>query len=100
MKKRSSGFSVTFTMLFVSPCEPQDFPDPRGLDRSTGLKKFQNPLLFLSKVPLDLVVTVGMLAGRYVVQEGSEVGQRPALLLLKPEQNCFHFNLSNTTPAN
>ena len=29
-KKCSSGFSVTFTMSFVSPCEAQDFPDPRG----------------------------------------------------------------------
>lgn len=44
-------------------------------------------------MPLDLLITVGVFASRRVVQAGSEDNQRPAVLLLKPEQDCFHFDV-------
>ena len=71
-------------MLF----ESQDFLDPRGAGR--------DPLPLSSKVPLDLLVTVAVFASRLVLQAGSEVSQRPALLLLKPEQDYFHFHFPNS----
>ena len=71
-------------MLF----ESQYFPDPRGAGR--------DPFPLSSKVPLDLLVTVGVFASRWVLQAGSEVSQRPALLLLKPEQDYFHFHFPNS----
>lgn len=58
-----------------------------------GLKKIQDPLSVLSKVLLDLLVTTGVFASRQVVQAGSEVSQKLALPLLKPEQDDFHFNV-------
>ena len=78
----------------LKPCEIQDFPDPRGLARPPGAQEeIQGPLPLLSKVPLDLLVAVGVLACRRVIQAGRGVGQRPALRLLKPEQDCFHFDV-------
>ena len=56
-----------------------------------GLKTFPDALLVLCKVLADLLETVGALAGRPVVQARSEVSQRPAPLLLKPEQDYLHF---------
>ena len=47
-------------------------------------------------MPLDLLITVDVLAGRHVVQAWSEVHQRPAPLLLKPEQDYLHFKFPNT----
>ena len=93
-QKFSSGFSLTFTMLFVSPCESQDFLDPGGLARLPGPPKFQDALPFLSKVPPDLLY---LQAGPEFRQwpGRSEAGQRPALLLLKPEQDSLHFSSPN-----
>ena len=54
-QKCSSGFSLTFIMLFVLPCESQDFLDPGGLARPPGPQKFQDALPFLSKVPPDML---------------------------------------------
>ena len=36
----------------------QDFSDPRGLARSPGLKKFQDPLPLLSLTPFDLLAAI------------------------------------------
>ena len=60
-----------------------------------GLKEIQDPFPLWSKVPLGFLVTIGVFASRHVVQAGSEVSLRPALLLLKPEQDYFHFNFPN-----
>ena len=46
------------------------------------LKKFQDPLPFLSKVLLDLLVTTGVLAGRHVVQAGLRQSQKSVRGLL------------------
>ena len=81
-------------MLFVSPCESQDFLDPGGLARPPGPQKFQDTLPFLSKVLPDLLY---LQAGTEFRQcpGRSEAGQRPALLLLKPEQDFLHFSFPN-----
>lgn len=82
------------TMLFVSPCESEDSLDWR---LTSGAKKFQGPCTFICKVPLDLLVMIVMLAGRYEGQQGpgSEVGQRYAALFLKPEPGYLQFNLNS-----
>ena len=67
-------------------------PERPGLQ---GLKEIQDPFALWSKVPLGFLVTIGVFASRHVVQAGSEVSLRPALLLLKPEQDYFRFNFPN-----
>ena len=96
--KMQFWFSLAFTMLFVSPCESRDFPDPRDWLELQGLKKIQAPFPFLSKVPLDLLVTICVFASRHIIQARSEVSQRPSLQLLKPEQDFLLLNFPNTAP--
>ena len=36
-----------------------------------------------------------MLSARHIVQAGSEVSQKSALLLLRPEQDYLYFNFPN-----
>ena len=43
VQKYISGFTLTFTMLFVSPCESWDFLDPWGLGRPTGAQEILRP---------------------------------------------------------
>ena len=87
----SSGFPF-FTMLFVSPCESQDFPDLQGL------RKFQDPLLIQGAAWLAgnnwCAYRQTSHPGR--VQAWLEVGQRPAVLLLKAEQDYLHFTFPNS----
>ena len=63
--------------------------------RHSGAQKFQDPFPFLSKVLPDLLcLQAGMepsqCSGR------AEAGQRPALLLLQPEQDFLYFNVPNS----
>lgn len=53
MQKCSSG--LTFTILFVSLCESQDFLDLQAWTGLQGLQRFQDLLPFLSKVLPDLL---------------------------------------------
>ena len=45
--KLSSGFLLTFTMLFVSPCDSRDFLDPWELARTPGAQENPSPIPFL-----------------------------------------------------
>ena len=71
------------------------FQTPGNWPGLQELSKFQDPLPLLSKVLLHLLETTGVFASRHMVQVGSEVSQRPALLLLKPEQDFLPCNFSN-----
>ena len=46
-QKCRSGFALTFTMLFVSPCESQDFLDTEGLARPSRAYEIPRPTPFL-----------------------------------------------------
>ena len=71
-QKCSSG--LTFTMMFVSPFISLLRSLGQGIwPGFQGLKRFQDPLPFLSEVCLDLLVTIGVLAGRHIVQEGQKL---------------------------
>ena len=71
--------------------EPLDFTEHHvWLARALGAQEFQNPLPILSVVSLSLLVTIGVLAGWHTVQLGSEVSERPAIPLLKPQQDYVH----------
>ena len=74
------------------------FQTPGSCPELQGLKKIQAPFPFLSKVPLDLLVTICVFASRHIVQARSEVSQRPSLQPLKPEQAFLHCNFPNTAP--
>lgn len=65
MQKCHSGFTLIFTMLFVSPCESSDFLRPRVLATPPETQEFEGPLPFLSKILLDLLC----------LQEGKEAKQ-------------------------
>ena len=71
----------------------QDFLDPGGLARPPGPPEFQDALPFLSEVPADLSLQAGPEFRQWPGR--SEAGQRPALLLLKPEQDSLHFSSPN-----
>ena len=47
----SSGFPLPFTLLFVSPCESGDFPDPKELARTPGAQENPSPISFLIQSP-------------------------------------------------
>ena len=84
---------LTFTMLFVSPRESQNFARPQGVGQTSRGSRISKPAL-LSKAPPDLLcLQAGMESGQYPGR--SEAGQRPALLLLKSEQDFLHFNFPN-----
>ena len=87
------GFFWTFAMLFVSPRESQNFARPQGVGQTSRGSRISKPAL-LSKAPPDLLcLQAGMESGQYPGR--SEAGQRPALLLLKSEQDFLHFNFPN-----
>ena len=95
----SSGFPSPFTLLFVSPCESRDFPDPRELARTPGAQENPSPMPFLIQSAPYLLVTIGVFASRHIAQARSEVSQRPVLRTLKPEQAFLHCHFPNTAPA-
>ena len=75
VQKCSCGF--TFTMLIVSSCESPNFVRLQwGYLGLQGLKKFQDPLPFLSKVPLDLLVMIGVFTSRHIAQAEPRQGQK------------------------
>ena len=74
------------------------FQTPGSWPELQGLKKIQAPCPFLSKVPLDLLVTICVFASRHILQARSEVSQRPSLQPLKPEQAFLHCHFPNTSP--
>ena len=63
-------------MLFVSLCESEDFPDLRELARPPGAQKILSPLPLFSKMPPDLLIIIGVLTGRHIVEAGSRKGQK------------------------
>ena len=70
--------------------------DPGGLARPSGVQEFQDPLFFLFSW---LTHHLTSCACRQAQNPGSvQAGQRPALLLLKPEQDFLHFNFPNIQP--
>ena len=88
IKKNAALFLKSFTMLIASRCEldPGGWPD----QPLQGLKN--------SKTLSDLKCHLTARAGRHRVQAvtgKAEAGQRSDLLLLKPEQDFFHFNFPN-----
>ena len=86
-------------MLFVSPLTHEIFQTAGSWPELQGLKKIQAPFPFLSKVPLDLLVTICVFASRHIIQAGSEVSLTPSLQWLKPEQDFLHFNFLTLPPA-
>ena len=74
------------------------FQTPGSWPELQGLKKISALFPFLSKVPLDLLVTICLFASRHILQARSEVSQRPCLQPLKPEQAFPRCYLPNTTP--
>ena len=67
MQNAALVFLLIFTVLFVSLCKSQDFPDPRELARPPGAQEILSPLPLFSKMPPDLLIIIVVLAGWHVV---------------------------------
>ena len=92
-------FSFTFYIVVFHLVSHEIFQTPGSWAELQGLKKVQAPCPFLSKVPLDLLVTICVFASRHIVQARSEVSERPSLQPLKPEQAFLRCNFPNTAPT-
>ena len=94
LQKCSSGFNFynasCFTVWIIRLLRPQ------GLARPSEAQEFQDPLPFLPQVLLDLLCLQAGTASRQCPGR-SEPGQRPVLLLLKPEQDFLHILISLIT---
>ena len=86
-------FFLTFTMLFISPRESQNFARPKGVGQTSRGSRILKPALLSKVLPDLLCLQAGMESGQYPGR--SEAGHRPALLLLKSEQDFLHFNFPN-----
>ena len=91
-------FSFTFYIVVFHLVSHEIFQTPGSWPELQGLKKIQAAFPFLSKVPLDLLVTICVFASRHIVQARSEVSERPSLQPLKPEQAFLRCNFPNTAP--
>ena len=96
MQKCSSAF---FTYLTLWQCclfhlmSHRISLDPGRLARPSGVQEFQDPLFFLFSW---LKRHLTSCACRQAQNPGSvQASQRPACLLLKPEQDFLHFNFLN-----
>ena len=84
-------------MLFVSPVSHRILLDPKGWGGGwpdlQGLKNSKTNSLSYLKCHLTCCA-----CGQAQNPGSVQAGQRPALLLLKPEQDFFHFNFPNIQP--
>ena len=86
MQKCSSGFTLIFTVLFVSPCESSDFLRAKELAIPPETQEFKDPLLFLSKILPDLLCLKKRQRHEAVFKQDRK-DQRTSLLLLTSEQD-------------